>query len=66
MGLFSKAQPPDMAVTGTSEAFDKEAAESVDATGNRFNAGKVQSGVARVEAITKVWSRAHLMVAYAM
>ncbi|GAO13425.1 hypothetical protein UVI_02014300 [Ustilaginoidea virens] len=55
-----------MAVTGTSEAFDKEAAESVDATGNRFNAGKVQSGVARVEAITKVWSRAHLMVAYAM
>lgn len=68
MGLFSKPQPADIAVSQTPEKEEKDVrdSESMDVTGNRLNNGKVQSGVARIEATTAIWSKSHLFTAYAM
>jgi hypothetical protein len=65
MGFFSKAQPAEIAVTEKTEK-DVQDGEAVDTTGNRLNNGQVQSGVARIEATTAVWSKWHLIAAYAM
>ncbi|OAA45615.1 Major facilitator superfamily domain, general substrate transporter [Metarhizium rileyi] len=68
MGFFSKAEPAGIAVSEAPQKSESDAqhVEPTDATGNRLNNGKVQSGVARIEATTKVWSRSHLMTAYVM
>jgi hypothetical protein len=68
MGFFTKAHPTEISASQTREPPEKDArdSESVDVTGNRLNNGKVQSGVARIEATTAIWSRHHLIAAYAM
>ncbi|EFY86594.1 hypothetical protein MAC_07372 [Metarhizium acridum CQMa 102] len=66
MGLFSKAQPAEIAVSENHEKSEDNVrdTEPMDATGNRLNREKVQSGVARIEATTKIWSKSHLITAH--
>ncbi|KAK2606017.1 hypothetical protein QQS21_003534 [Conoideocrella luteorostrata] len=68
MGFFKKAQQAEFSVSEMPGNPDKEVREtdSLDVTGNRLNSGKLQSGVAKIEAATKVWSKAHLVAAYGM
>ncbi|KAH0600863.1 hypothetical protein MHUMG1_01862 [Metarhizium humberi] len=68
MGLVSKAQPAEIAISANPEKPENNVcdSESTDVTGNRLNRGKVQSGVARIEATTKIWSKSHLITAYVM